>query len=119
MTKRFFYTDPLAAAWQAKHHGMKCRVEDNDDAEYPWVDMRTVDCYFVMEEAAYYIHPDSLQLLKPQVGDLVITPGSDPAFIATERYQRFISRFSSEEAYRIVERGGVVFMWPESEDAHG
>src|SRR5579863_1248979 len=63
MTKRFFYKDPLAAAWMTAKFGMEFidlitgRIEPSD-----------------IGTALYtrgYVHPDSLHLLEPREGDLV------------------------------------------------
>jgi hypothetical protein len=129
MTQHYFYTDPLAAAWMAKHHGMKCRVEDKGDTEYQWVDMRNVSCYFVMEEAAYYIHPDSLHLLEPKVGDLILKEGfNDPMLVkdiiagdvlCKIGWDGSIERCTDKGYCKIIQRNGIPFMWPESDASDG
>lgn len=76
---RYYYTDPLAAAWMAKHFGMRFlsdRSNDNapDDASDHEADTAyEADCgWGKAKERKYYIHPDSLHQLEPQVEDLVL-----------------------------------------------
>jgi hypothetical protein len=67
---RWFYTDPLAAAWMAKHFGMKFNLPNG------------CECYFDEDVAEVlrpsfaggfkvYVHPDSLAVLEPREGDFV------------------------------------------------
>jgi hypothetical protein len=83
---RYYYTDPLAAAWMAKHFGMKLEAEyfDDEKAEYElsddvfdFVHMDYSGCD-TMEDVLevggtrkIYIHPDSLPMLEPAKGDLI------------------------------------------------
>jgi hypothetical protein len=65
-TTRYFYTDPLAQAWMAQHFGMKFQalfdnVYDNRDYDTVGEILR----YY----GKLYIHPDSLPLLEPSIGD--------------------------------------------------
>jgi hypothetical protein len=59
---RYFYTDPLAAAWMAKHFGMRFR-NMNNGAE--------ITIQHIIQHATtgnvcnICIHPDSLHLLEP------------------------------------------------------
>jgi len=104
MSKRYFYTDPLAAAWMAKHHGMEfwhTMIEIIVRAKrqhQEWAD--TV--------GNHYIHPNSLHLLEPQIGDLL-----------TGRNRKVFMIFdgsTNPPHARVVERDGIAFMWPESEE---
>src|ERR1700753_338061 len=93
---RYFYTDPLAAAWMAKHFKMKLESRHTDeqmsDYDIPeserwfdWFDSCVVDgCEIEMVRDAVryienasgkiYIHPDSVHLLEAVAGDLVWEP---------------------------------------------
>lgn len=84
---RYFYTDPLAAAWMAKHFGMKLRVDADSNGGY-MIDAgaRFIDCGDTFRElwerdfsslGKMYVHPDSLHLLDPQLGDIITV--NDPA----------------------------------------
>jgi hypothetical protein len=95
---KYFYKDPLAAAWMAKHFGMKF-VE----AYYKpycngglWFDAYTHKDW---EGQTLTIPPDSLHLLEQQEGDLIEHDGVEFADIT------------------IITRNGTAFMWPESEPA--
>jgi hypothetical protein len=118
MTKRFFYTDPLAAIWMAKHFGMMF----TDDSIWGYQPGKSIIDLLdsVMKgpvEAKIYTHPDSLTLLEPQVDDCCEWIGSPD--------KRHYSEFCEEdndfggriECLRIVARNGIPFMWPESEGA--
>lgn len=110
--KRYYYTDPLAAAWMAKHFGMRFYegLEPFEDGE-PF----EIEQYGILKEAArqawnecysknpyVYIHPDSLHLLEPNK--------ATDHIIHDENEQGEILRS------RIIQRNGLAFMWPESED---
>lgn len=76
MTKRYYYTDALAAAWMAKHFGMVIYTHQLDNGVCPkrWRDFNeSLDSLArdVIDgcEDRYYIHAESLQLLEPQDGD--------------------------------------------------
>lgn len=108
MTKRYFYTDPLAAAWMAKHFGMFFIHPYDGDA-------------FCDEAVAgwgispVYIHPDSLHLLESQVGDLihVVTYCLDD-----EPYDHHAIVYRDEQRVKdaeVVQRNGIAFHWPECE----
>jgi hypothetical protein len=69
---RHFYTDPLAAAWMAKHFGIEFRYWRWNDLSFQFtpVNARAVE----LDSSKLYIHPDSLHLLEPQVGDEYLLP---------------------------------------------
>jgi hypothetical protein len=68
---RCFYTDPLAAAWMAKHFGMRLLYPNDNDV------LKGELYYGLLKDAEgepdvfsrLYVHSDSLRLLEPQVGD--------------------------------------------------
>lgn len=70
-----FYEDPLAAAWQTKHFGMQFTVPR------PLLSKIGLDGFaagrYIFAEAdasgqyKLYLHPDSLHLLEPMVGDVM------------------------------------------------
>jgi hypothetical protein len=73
-----------------------------------------------------YIHPDSLHLLEPQVGDLIKQWGSQagvpiydigamngkPCYFMPNNSFNYLSSME-----RIIQRNGIAFHWPESEEA--
>jgi len=141
---RYYYTDPLAAAWMARHHGFfivhpiepktsvhsKCRDEAHcyvtanevKDIDSSWLDLNWRD------GTRFYIHPDSEYLLQPQDGDIVIECYGD----LTKGYplqiigkcvgiSEYACRFGDETIYekgddfKIIQRNGKPFFWPEVE----
>lgn len=118
--KRYFYTDPLAAAWMAKHFGMRF-VSWHSGKEY---DVSVIESNVgspiesIRESQRYVVAEDSLQLLEPRLGDVV-------------EYQQSVHRFSVVDARwfdkgfcmdqmrfadgKIIRRDGNSFMWPEVE----
>jgi hypothetical protein len=117
MTQRFFYADPLAAAWMSKHFGMTFINDLPDDRGWSFqiVSVREIslsnEMTFVLSSVTagnrFYVHPKSLHLLEPQDGDLVVTKTWGHLQNYDERIKVPITR--------IMQRGGVFFMWPESE----
>ena len=105
--KRYYYTDPLAAAWMAKHYGMMfgirhyekiiwdCEAQGMSGDWLPIKDWERIaaDAADGNAQPAYYIHPDSLHLLEPRVCDFTMLGG------------------------QVFQRNGTVFHWPESEEA--
>jgi hypothetical protein len=76
---KFFYDDPLAAAYMTKHFGMVFLSADNRPLRwFTENDNCLLDDLTFIEEYAHsywrpvdraYVHPDSLHLLDPQLGD--------------------------------------------------
>jgi hypothetical protein len=105
MTKRYYYTDPLAAAWMAKHFGMRleCRDEDGDYSDFlehlpggdTWDQVIADDFH---KTNMIYIHQGSENLLNPINSDSKYWLKNDRSDI------------------RVRERNGIPFMWPEVEE---
>lgn len=115
---RYFYTDPLAAAWMAKHFRVNFRNGDHEmlvlavsDGEVTWFVRHSNPPLRYIEEE-YYIHPDSLHLLNPQVEDIIF---NDTSLMGCS--QVGICKGSMENGFRIIQRDGKPFFWPESEVA--
>lgn len=117
---KYFYTDPLAAAWMAKHHGMKTKshsvlngIVDDQISDYLMDADVGSDCH-------YYIHPDSLHLLEPQVGDVISGIGGSGK-LRTRIVQEVIEGAEDNasaliaKGCTIIQRNGIAFMWPEGE----
>jgi hypothetical protein len=137
---RYFYTDALAAAWMSKHFGMRLQFT---------IPLMSVEKSMKIGDYAIarwhesgekiYIHPDSLSILEPQVGDIVeykwnIKPTLDaiidkeqPHNIVEEEWAYEVSDVFSESQLqdlkdpsrrkdvKIIQGGGIPFMWPEVE----
>lgn len=113
---RYFYTEPLAAAWMAKHFGM--RLHDGAFVEPTSAPPEEIASW---GDGLIYIHPNSLNLLEPQVGDLL---RGDEHTIPQIRYmdvpdseQMGAGVALMRRGFKIIQRNGIAFMWPESEAA--
>lgn len=126
---RYFYTDPLAAAWMKHNYGMNFI-----SARELFKDERSVCSeglgWYGFYEIPSYIHPDSVHLLEPQVGDFLLL---DVHLVDTRLVdlvtgglvQRnatglFMShpefRWLNDERHPIIQRNGLAFMRPETEE---
>jgi hypothetical protein len=133
--KCYFYTDPLAAAWMVRHHRMTLTWESDEAMRDLLMPVRNAQ--FAANK--YYIRPDSLRLLEPQVGDILrlyfFTPEEDDkaGAVMTGFYaggREAITWFRDPEdggidrqlhkiddhQWRIIQRAGKAFHHPESED---
>lgn len=120
---RRFYTDPLAAAWMAKHFGMVFTRWSDGVSEWEGRLCGT-DALQEFEGCRHFvIHPDSLHLLEPQVGDIGIQPDEACGEYRNGRWRSFSScgrdcyGLSEKERISIIQRNGIAFHWPESEAA--
>jgi hypothetical protein len=110
---RFFYTDPLAAAWMNAHHGMKFQnafemgfAYQNDGAD---IISRSLE-----GGPRIRVHHDSLNLLAPQRGDII--QQGESLYVFTPTLITF-DGFPHYEPARIIQRNGKPFIMPESEAA--
>ncbi len=122
MGVKYYYTDPLAAAWMAKHFGMEFisysdgLIENNNPIGF-------TDNFFV-------IHPDSLHKLEPQEEDLVcyveysqeIQKDGSPHKLVESYYLgawkptiKMGGIIYQNHYKKIIERNGIPFHWPEFE----
>jgi len=111
---RYFYADPLAAAWMQKHFGMKFEyVESYSDDSW----MEPIDLDRMMKIAGrygldsyqlekLYIHPDSLPLLEVNGSTDLTHNGLSNAVDAKP---------VPKDQNRIILRNGIPFHWPEQE----
>jgi hypothetical protein len=109
---RYFYTDPLKAACMAKWFGMQFTTKNGTMGRciLPLLDA-------MREGDAWYIHPDSLPLLKIRVGDLVRMHGEFGRVDLVSH--SLLKQFRKDPAaWRyIVQRDDKAYHWPESEEA--
>lgn len=137
---RYFYTDPLAAAWMAKHFGMKFIPPMNLSRPIRW-DTAEMFVNRNLEWGAafdYVIHPESLHLLKPKVGDyahiassssglgdvfkvcgnppdMQVARAQSDMHMRDERSLVNLMRHEKHHGIEIVRRNGKSFFWPEGE----
>lgn len=135
--KRWFYTDPLSAAYMAKHFGMAFspKLDTGEvawDVRYPQRGVYSAE-WEPLSPAwdRYYVHPDSEHILRPQHADVVgnvaihrcfglYLGGTGSINVEVPMRHNGKSHFAMPQAdCRIVERAGRPFLWPESEDARG
>jgi hypothetical protein len=101
---RYYYTDPLTAAWMAKHHLMSFDLSEDEFRGWATEIQLPVD--------RYYIHPDCVSMLAPRVGDIVwsIGPVGEPSYgleIMNEAERE------NCKDYEVMVRAGIPFMRPE------
>lgn len=141
--KRFFYTDPLAAAWMARHHGLKIlgpvleaatgkRITSSRPMPV-WILARAIEAAekgICGDDDKYFVHQDSLHLLDPQIKDCVLIKSEGVVgfiyagglFGLHKVLPRKDTQMRIGECYpandlTIIQRDGVAFMWPESDGA--
>jgi hypothetical protein len=103
---RYFYTDALAAAWMQKHFGMRF---DNIPDPVHWHEDPVPE--------KIYIHRDSERLLRVDLGDIVSMTKAMDRYAAVSVHE-LKEAFNETGDYRIIQRNGIAFMWPESEAAN-
>lgn len=108
--KRAYYDDPLKAAYMAKYFGMWFTRES-----YHITLCDILDSIYEADPAPCYIHPDSLHLLEPKNGDvIIINNGYHTPYAANYRLAPETRRSTIK---RIIERDGKTFHWPVFETA--
>lgn len=130
---RAFYTDPLAAAWMAKHFGMK--FLDSPRQKYKTCQFRQASAHdhydgtvwaeiIDHEDVKVYIHPDRLHLLEVRDGDLRVRDGdlfrAELQYGMADGHPHLVEVFLDEDGDygsipRIIQRNGIPFHWPEFE----
>jgi hypothetical protein len=142
----YFYTDPLAAAWMAKHfgmvlgHGYKTDIAYSDTPEeceeFILLDYTGIDTPFTR----WWVHPDSLHLLEPQIGDLIhvwreihanggmegydqtwglVAEQRDQWSWTPEKVKGWLNTYYNDEVMKnvrkatIIQRNDTPFMWPQ------
>lgn len=125
---RYYYTDPLAAAWMAKHHGMKLQslARDTNDPYWDIVfiggsPFRQGQLIKVADSGPFYIHPDSRALLRVREKDMITYGGRAATIIGVYENndvlvygETVFARSVEDSLIRIIQRNGIPFMWPES-----
>lgn len=127
MEKRYYYTDPLAAAWMAKHFGL--RFIENFEVSEQYIDAKLTTHTF---PAKLHIHPDSLHVLELRDSDILEgckveikrfwfnkISGESRENISegewmNEEWQEYYKEIKRNPG-RIIHRDGKPFHWPEVE----
>lgn len=148
---KYYYTDPLKAAWMAREFGVKiyayinviggnnCRIGDVDCKIHKEIDEDPImylnpnDCFKNPRTLPYagwqhavdkwYIHPDSLHILEPKVGDMCTNCDGEPAIVVPDSKLRRVGQIFLREALEwvgkeaeIIQRDGKAFFMPEVKD---
>lgn len=134
---KYYYTDHLAAQWMDSKFGMKFQefISVMRDGKFSdeMRDIFSAHCVdFIPSMGRYYIHPDSLHLLEPKVGDFVhfdsLRNPPDKIYAMTEtNYWRAGKDKSPKlggkgvtrkrfQVTSILQRNGIPFMWPDVEE---
>jgi len=118
--KRYFYTCPIEAELMNKKFGFRYQneygvtlyslgrnfytsaIHDTDD--HGPTNM--------LHQGKFYIHPESLHLLKPQVGDIYTAPTKYGTYVETVKS---LPCPWSTKRHKIIQRDGKPFFWPEVE----
>lgn len=109
---KYFYTDPLAAAFMAKHFGMifwtGCEDASPDDADNIRSALEEEAITGNPSEGRFHIHSESLHLLEAKIGDLLTGPNGKVAMF-------YMGDTNPSSRCPIIQRDGKPFHWPESE----
>lgn len=128
---KYYYDDPLAAAWMAKHHGMRFVIE------WPKQHKRDPEEVFFSDGVPFtrggsnmvlfhlHLHPDSLPLLEPQEGDFSADGWEFKtalqwwlkAYCEEGNPDRIDVRRHVKHWKRTAIRNGIAFHWPKEEQA--
>ena len=125
---RYFYTDPLAAAWMAKHFGMRFGFYDerSDFREYE-VPITGEDDFWRADRGRFYIHHHSLPLLEPRPGDFGMDCVGNPSegvipcrYVHSRGVPQWIAYTQHNWGQptgevKIIQRDGKPFHFPERE----
>lgn len=127
MTKQLYYDDPLIAAYMIRDFGVKYYTVDYGDSggmdivdDYDnLLDEYTSSCE---DSPNLFIHPDSLDIFKPQIGDLVmwnryigcvepiIKDGIKSGYITLKFSDCLLS--GDIQSNKIIQRNGKQFFMP-------
>lgn len=135
----YFYTDPLAAAWMAKHFGMRFLHEGTSNE----CDILALIAagVFRSQSIDLSVHPESLYLLEPRAGDKVsysfgvgphageawdevkgIIAPNDEGYPYTGNGELYVlvdgcDEFPLSRLKELFQRDGKPFHWPERKAA--
>lgn len=146
--RRYYYTDPIAAAYMHMEYNVAIEAENNCNSPFrvPIKDWCVIDG--IASEARFlelgvrsdlfkgntwvsastshkfYIHPDSLHILEPQVGDVIETYDKRTSIpkvggaLKRVRGVNFAEHLFAAQGVngRIIQRNGKPFFWPECEE---
>lgn len=140
MINRYYYDDPLAAAWMVDEHGLiavgSVPAENISEAGGIKISCQTVEWYFPGDGARLIvdhttgqifgnigIRNDTLHILKPQEGDLfknlnyyrIINSDAGCKARFGTLIDAQISLCCDDFEFQIIQRNGIPFHWPKRE----
>ena len=109
---KYFYNCPIKSAYMAKYFGMKFENPFDGEIDFSVLDVRDRG----RKQFKFYLHPDSLHLLEPQVWDLFQWVRDSPSATPYQFTGWYIlaDGFTKDDGF-IIQRNGAPFMWPEME----
>ena len=117
--KRYYYTDPLAASWMAKHFGMILTTKDGLQVinvvcgMASWIDGEGA----IYHQPPCYIHPDSLAILEPMENDIGKDGEGNLMVFLDGRWRDWgDDEWVLNKPHTIIQRNGIAFHWPEVEE---
>jgi hypothetical protein len=126
---KMYYTDPLKAAWMCREFGVKFQTEHGELMEYhhPFGWNSETESIGNMFQR-FYIHPDSLALFQPKIGDWVqiINKATrnhgwirhyTKSIAAHEKHGAYIRERFKNNNLRIIQRNNKAFFTPEVDNA--
>lgn len=132
---KMYYTDQIAAAYMAREFGVKFEESISFLTAQGWQDQlrdlhpeKLMDDDFAPSLGRYYIHPDSLPIFEPMVGDLVTAKNDFVQYVAFVEKEGLakcnyhqpmvILKQDGQCPFKvtsIIQREGKPFFWPEVE----
>lgn len=116
---KYYYKDPLAAAYMAREFGIKLYWLNKKGAKREPQSHKTVLGYAYEANLElpdrFYIHPDSHHIFEPIVCDVGVDDNGTPVEYAAGAWVGDGSPVGVEPV-RIIQRNGRPFFWPEVEN---
>jgi hypothetical protein len=125
---RYFYRDPLAAAWMHRHFGMRLETQrlshpdQMKEVDSEMLGSHMIAAFSFTFTTRFYVHPDSLSLLEPREGDEGVDGYGEQCTFRDGEWRIPHPVTSGADAWptdpvTIDKRDGLSFMWPEQEAA--
>lgn len=104
---KYYYTDPLKAAWMAQEHNLIVSIKDNIVVSWQAILRLAIKTAANDYELRYYVSPHCHEMLKPQEDDLCCFGGDEFYIFDGYGYSNVITE--------IIKRNGKAFFMPEIE----
>lgn len=115
MGNKIYYDDPLIAAYMAREFGLTVQDELERVLDYQEL---LIFAELSIDAGKCYIAPKSLDMFKPQVGDLVrkvFNEGQGDSYQILHNAKQVKLLINSELDFEIIQRDGKQFFMPKSE----